>query len=411
MNKTFFENYANFTVKSGVNLKPGQVLIIDAPVEAANFARACAKAAFAAGAKDVVLHYADDTFQRLRLEGANDDVTASVPAWRAASYAEYLPQGKPWELATLRIIAPDPEIFKGLPAAKVAAADRARRAALKPFRDSIQNESQWCIVAVPSPAWAKIVFPAIADETEAVEALWGAIFAATRMDQPDPVLAWKHHTDTNMARRDKLNAFDFAGAHLTSGNGTDLTLNFATGAKWEGVLEWTKTTDIPFIANIPTDEIFTTPHRAGVNGKVYGTKPYVHNGAIIKNFCLEFEAGVCVHHSAEVGDDLLDLLIKTDENACRLGEFALVPKSSPINQSGLLFYNTLYDENAACHIALGAAYAENLPEDELHALGFNTSLMHADVMIGADDTTITGTTKDGRLVKIFENGDWAEDFI
>ena len=405
MNQNYLKEYAAFTIAKGVALQPGQTLLIDCPVEGAPFARLLAQNAWAAGAKEVVVHYADETLQRLRLEKADGAVTATVHPYQVAAYEDYLTPGKPEEIATLKVIASDPELFKGLPAEKVAAANRALRAARKPFRDALENESQWCIVAIPSLAWAKKVFPGKGDE-EAMELMWNAIFAATRMDTANPTAAWEEHTAKNMARRDKLNEMHFTGAHITSGNGTDLHVTFATGAQWEGVLEWTGKTKIPFIANIPTEEIFTTPHRAKVNGKVYGTKPYVHNGDIIDGFCLEFEDGVVVRHSAEKGDDLLELLLNTDENSRRLGEFALVPASSPINQSGLLFYNTLFDENAACHIALGSAYSPSLPEAELLELGYNPSLMHADVMIGAADTNIVGTTADGEEIAIFENGEW-----
>lgn len=412
MDTSILQKYAEFTVRSGVNLQPGQVLIIDAPVHGAQFANECARVAFELGAKDVAVHYASDELQRLRLEHAGEETACEVLPWQIAMYEDYLKDNRPQDIATLRISSPNPEGYAGLDTALVAKAERAKRAARRPFRDAINGESQWCIVAIPSGEWAKKVFPALGEE-EAVEALWSAIFSVTRMDTQDPTAAWDEHTKQNMARRGKLNDLGITAVHMSApSNGTDLHVRLADGALWEGVLEWTRETALPFIPNIPTDEIFTTPHRAGVNGIVYGSKPFVHNGGIVDGFCLEFTDGVVTKYSAKQGEDLLGHLINTDEHSCRLGEFALVPYSSPINQSGLLFYSTLFDENAACHIALGASYSDNrIPEDELLKMGYNSSLMHADVMVGAVDTNIVATTAEGKEIKIFENGEWAEEFL
>jgi aminopeptidase pepS len=255
------------------------------------------------------------------------------------------------------------------------------------------------------------VFPELPLD-EAVEKLWALIFDVCRVSTGDPVGAWQKHVAVTKARRDRMNALELDRIHMTSSNGTDLTVGLADDATWEGASS--KTEDgIEFIANVPTEEVFCAPHRERTNGIVYGTKPYAYNGQLIEGWHVTFKDGVVVEHGAEKNADLLAELLSTDENSNRIGEIALVPASSPINRSGVLFYNTLFDENAACHIAFGAGYPTNIrggsamTRDDLMKKGLNNSAIHEDVMIGAADTHVTGITKRGEEVTIFENGEWA----
>ena len=275
----------------------------------------------------------------------------------------------------------------------------------------MNDRVQWCVAAVPAPSWAAKVFPEL-PVAEAVEKLWQVIFDVCRVSTGDPVTAWQEHVAKTKARRDQLNAWNLDHVHIVSSNGTDLTVGLADDATWEGASSKTDG-GIEFIANVPTEEVFCAPHRERVYGTVYGTKPYVYNGQLIEGWHVTFKDGKVVEHGAEKNASLLAELLSTDENSNRIGEVAFVPASSPINRSGVLFFNTLFDENAACHIAFGAGYPTNIKggsamtRAQLMEKGLNDSAIHEDVMIGAPDTHITGTTKDGQEVTIFVNGEWA----
>ena len=411
MDKNLMKKYAEFIVKVGVNVNPGQTLIIQSPVEAAFFARACAEAAFAAGAADVVVKYSDEQLTRIRMDKASEETLCDVKPHVLRSYLDYVESEG--GACVLNIHADDPEALAGLDAGKLNRVSLARRAALEPWRNYTMNDLiQWCVVAIPSPAWATVVFPGM-EPGAAVEKLWQLIFEVCRIDaDSDPVAVWKEHTARMTANRDKLNALDLESIHMTSAGGTDLVVGLADDHTWEGAAS-VAASGIPFIPNIPTEEVFTAPHRLHVDGVVKGTKPYVYNGQLIEGFSVTFKDGKVVAHSAEKNDELLAQLLESDEGAARIGEIALVPASSPINRSGVLFYNTLFDENAACHIAFGAGYpgtvkgGNTMSKDELLALGVNDSAIHEDVMVGSADMTITGLCKDGRTVTIFEGGEWA----
>ena len=275
----------------------------------------------------------------------------------------------------------------------------------------MNDRVQWCVAAVPAPGWAAKVFPDLPQD-EAVEKLWQVIFEVCRVTGGDPVGEWQQHVAKTSARRDRLNEWQLDSVHLQSANGTDLTIGLADDAVWEGASSKTDR-GFEFIANVPTEEVFCAPHRDRVNGTVYGTKPYVYNGQLIKGWHVTFKDGKVIEQGAEENAALLAELLSTDENANRIGEIAFVPASSPINQSGVLFFNTLFDENAACHIAFGAGYPTNIKNGsaqtraQLLEKGLNDSAIHEDVMIGAPDTRITGLTKDGREVLIFDGGEWA----
>ena len=370
MNQHYLQLYADFIVKVGVNVQPRQNFIIRCPVTMPEFGHACVKAGYEAGAKNCIVRWEDDKLSRLHYEYAKEEDLAAMKPYELRSYLDYAED--PDGCCTLAIHAADPEALAGLDAAKINRVNLARRKFLKPWQEYTMNDRvQWCVAAVPAPSWAE----------------------------------GRHH-------RDQLNAWNLDHIHMTSSNGTDLTVGLADDATWEGASSKAENgTD--FIANVPTEEVFCAPHRERVNGIVYGTKPYVYNGQLIEGWHVTFKDGKVVEHGAEKNASLLAELLSTDENACRIGEIALVPASSPINQSGVLFYNTLFDENAACHIAFGAGYPTNIKggskmnRTELLAKGLNDSAIHEDVMIGAPDTNVIGTTKDGKEVTIFTNGEWA----
>ena len=410
MNQELLNKYAAFTVQVGVNVQKGQTLIIRCPVEGAYFGRACMEAAYKAGARDVVIRWEDEKAARIRMELGEEEALSETKPYELRSYLDYAESEG--GCCLLAIHASDPEIFKGLDTAKINRVSLAKQEAMKSWREyTMKDRVQWCVVAIPTPAWAASVFPGLAED-EAQEKLLGAIFDVCRVTGGDPVSAWKEHVAKTSACRDKLNELQLESIHMTSSNGTDLTVGLAEGHTWEGACSKAENGAV-FIANVPTEEVFTAPHRERVNGVVKGTKPYVYNGQLIEGFSVTFKDGVVVDYSAEKNAELLGQLLDSDEGARRIGEIALVPASSPINRSGLLFYNTLFDENAACHIAFGAGYPTTvkggaaMTTEELLACGVNDSAIHEDVMVGAEDMTITGLTKTGETVTIFENGEWA----
>ncbi|WP_317408269.1 aminopeptidase [Fournierella massiliensis] len=410
MNQELLNKYAAFTVQVGVNVQKGQTLIIRCPVEGAYFGRACMEAAYKAGARDVVIRWEDEKAARIRMELGEEEALSETKPYELRSYLDYAESEG--GCCLLAIHASDPEIFKGLDTAKINRVSLAKQEAMKSWREyTMKDRVQWCVVAIPTPAWAASVFPGM-PEDEAQEKLWSAIFDVCRVTGGDPVSAWKEHVAKTSACRDKLNELQLESIHMTSANGTDLTVGLAEGHTWEGACSKAENGAV-FIANVPTEEVFTAPHRERVNGVVKGTKPYVYNGQLIEGFSVTFKDGVVVDYSAEKNAELLGQLLDSDEGARRIGEIALVPASSPINRSGLLFYNTLFDENAACHIAFGAGYPTTvkggaaMTTEELLACGVNDSAIHEDVMVGAEDMTITGLTKSGETVTIFENGEWA----
>ena len=410
MNQELLKKYAEFTVQVGVNVQPGQTLIIRCPVEGAYFARDCMEAALKAGARDVIIRYEDEKAARIRMELASEEALCDIKPYQLRSYLDYAESEG--GCCTLAIHASDPEIFKGLDAGKLNRVALVQRAAMKEWREyTMKDRVQWCVVAIPTPAWAKTVFPDL-EEDQAQEKLWQAIFDVCRVTDGDPVGAWKAHVAKTTACKDRLNELNLESIRLQSANGTDLTVGLAEGHTWEGASSKAEN-GTTFIANVPTEEVFTAPHRLRVNGVVKGTKPYAYNGQLIENFSFTFKDGLVVDYSAEKNQELLGQMLDSDEGARRIGEIALVPASSPINRSGLLFYNTLFDENAACHIAFGAGYPTTvkggaaMTTQQLLECGVNDSAIHEDMMVGAEDMTITGLTRDGRTVTIFKQGEWA----
>ena len=412
MEKNFellLSKYADFIVRVGCNVQPQQTLIISSPLEAAPLCRLCVRSAFAAGARDVRVDWSDSAVSRARMELATEEALSDVKPSVLRSYLDYAESEG--GCCVLNLLADDPESMAGLDGGKISRVSAARRRALQPWREYTMNDRiQWCIAAMPSKPWAKKIFPDLPEE-EAVEKLWGLIFDVCRVSGGDPVTEWQSHLDRLTVLADKMNALDLESVHFKSSNGTDLTVGLADGAIWESAVSKNEK-GVPFLPNIPTEEVFTAPHKDKVEGIVYGTKPYNYNGQLIKGFHVTFKNGRIEEYGAEENEALLGELLSIDEGARHIGEVALVPASSPINRSGALFYSTLFDENAACHIAFGASYpgttrgGYQMTTEELEARGMNQSTLHEDVMVGAEDTCITGLTRSGSTVEIFRDGEW-----
>lgn len=400
------DRLAETMVRVGLNLQEGQDLLLTAPVEALPLVRRIVVHAYKAGAGVVTPLFSDDEITLARFDHARDSAFDVAPDWI------YRGMGEAFAANTARmgIGGGDPMLLSGCDAEKVARANRANSRAYRPALEKITGfEINWSLTAYPTEAWARLVFPDL-PLVEAQRALAEAIFAATRVNDADPVANWNAHNAALLERRKWLNGHDFAALHFT-GPGTDLTVGLAEGHAWKGGASLAKN-GVVCNPNLPTEEVFTTPHAARVEGYVSATKPLSHNGTLIDNIRVSFRDGAITEAHATRGEEVLQKLIDTDPGARRLGEVALVPHSSPISASGLLFYNTLFDENAASHIALGQCYAdcfddEALGPDEIAARGGNSSLIHVDWMIGSGEVDIDGVTKDGARVAVFRRGEWA----
>ena len=402
--------YARLLVRVGLNVQKGQTLVISSPVECAFFARLCAAEAYDAGCREVVMNWSDDALGRMKYLRAEDSVFDTVPLWRRHFYNDYALEGA----AYLAISASDPENLKGVDPGRLVRSQQASGKALKDF-DRLQMCSgfPWCIASIPIPAWARKVFPDL-PENEAMEKLWEAIFRAVRISGDGrAVEKWQAHLDTLARRVDRLNALDLKSLHYTNSLGTDLMVELPEGCVWEAGNDETLS-GVPFIANIPTEEIFTAPLKTGVNGVVCSSLPLSHDGHIIDQFRFVVKEGRIVEVHAEKGEAALKAAVSVDEGASYFGEVALVPYDSPISNQKILFYNTLFDENAACHIAFGEAYpcirgGRQMTKEQLKERGLNDSITHVDFMVGTADLNITGTTRDGRTVPVFVNGNFAPD--
>ena len=405
------QEYARLLVRVGLNVQRGQTLVISSPVECAYFARLCAAEAYAAGCKEVVMNWHDDALGRMKYLYADDAVFDDVPLWRRHFFNDYAQEGA----AYLAISTSDPENLKGVDGSRIIRAQQASGKALKEF-DRLQMCSgfPWCIASIPIPNWAKTVFPEDGEE-RAMERLWDAIFRAVRISgDGKAVEKWQAHLKTLHARMEKLNALKFKSLHYTNALGTDLTVELPEGHIWEAGNDVTLSGQ-EYIANIPTEELFTSPLKTGVNGVVYASLPLVHDGNIIDGFHFVVKDGKIVEARARQGEETLQAAIAVDEGASYFGEVALVPYDSPISNQKILFYNTLFDENAACHIAFGEAYpclegGQKMTKEELKARGLNDSITHVDFMVGTPDLRIVGTTHDGREIPVFENGNFAQGF-
>jgi aminopeptidase len=399
--------YAHLTIRSGLNLQKGQQLLITAPLDAVALVRRITEQAYKAGASLVTTMYGDDQTTLARFRHAPDAAFDTAPAWLFNGMAEAFRGGA----ARLAIAGEDPGLLAGQDPKKLARANKARSIAYRPALELITGFAiNWCVIAAATPAWAKSVFPGL-PEKEALDRLWQAIFACTRADLPDPVGAWEKHSAELARRTDYLNAKRYAALKY-SGPGTDLTLGLADDHVWKGGAGKARN-GVVCNANIPTEEVFTCPHKDRVDGTVCSSKPLSYQGSLIDGIKVRFDKGRIVEMTAEKGEDAFRSLISTDEGAARLGEVALVPHSSPISKSGIIFNNTLFDENAASHIAVGQSYSENirnggeLSAEQKAALGANTSLVHVDWMIGNAHLDIDGLTADGKAEPLMRKGEWA----
>jgi len=401
------DRLAEVAIKVGLRLERGQDLLVTAPTVALPLVRKVAEHAYKAGAGLVTPILSDEAITLLRYRYGQDEGFDRSASW----LYEGMSKAFAANTARLAIVADNPMLLSGEDPAKVARASKANSIAYKPALERIVNfDINWNIIAYPSPSWAKLVFPGD-DEDAAVARLANAIFSASRVDRDDAVANWQAHNEVLRGRRAWLNERRFGALHF-SGPGTDLTVGLADAHEWQGGGSTAKN-GITCNANIPTEEVFTTPHAKRVDGYVVSTKPLSYQGSLIDGIAVRFEEGRIVEAKATRGEEVLNKVLDTDEGARRLGEVALVPHSSPISKSGLLFFNTLFDENAACHIALGQCYSKcfldgaNLTPQQIAAQGGNSSLIHIDWMIGSDQIDIDGLYADGRRVPVFRKGEWA----
>lgn len=399
--------YARLVVKTGLNIQKGQQLLMTAPLDAVPLVRLITEHAYREGASLVTTIYSDDAATLARFAYAPEEAFDVAPAWLFNGMAEAFKSGA----ARLAIAGENPSLLAGQDPKKLARANKARSQAYRPALELITGFAiNWCVAAAATPAWAKSVFPGV-PEAEAMDRLWRAVFACTKADQPDPIAVWETHNAELHRRTDFLNGRRYSALKY-KGPGTDLTLGLADDHWWKG--GGGKALNGVFCnANIPTEEVFTAPHKDRVNGTLSSTKPLSYQGSLIDGIRVRFEKGRIVDMTAEKGADAFRSLIATDEGAARLGEVALVPHSSPISASGIIFNNTLFDENAASHVAVGQSYTENirngssLSKQELAARGANSSLVHVDWMIGSGEIDIDGILPDGSAEALMRKGEWA----
>ena len=408
MKKTTLRKYARLIAQCGVNVQKGQEVFITAGLDQPDFVKMVAEECYKLGASRVVVDFDYQPHTKLNVKYCSLETLGGLTAYQKARFEHYV------EKLPCRIYleSDDPDGLKGINQHKMLRAQQMRYPLIKGYRDEMENKYQWCIAAVPGPAWAKKLFP---DTTkrQAMEKLWDAILATSRVTEyGDPVDAWDRHNADLMSRCKYLNSLGIEKLHYTSSNGTDLTVGMIPEAVFKGGGDLSLK-GIFFNPNIPTEECFISPMRGKAEGKVVATMPLSRDGQLIENFWIRFHNGRAVEWEAEKNDQLLTNIINSDDGAGYLGECALVPYNSPIRESGLLFYNTLFDENAACHLALGAGFVDTIRDfqhkslEECRKLGINDSMVHVDFMIGSEDMSIDAVTRDGKTVPIFRNGTWA----
>ena len=406
MKKTILRKYARLIARAGVNIQKGQEVIITCDLDQPKFVEMLVDECYKAGAKKVIVYFDYQPLEKLHVRHQTVTTMSGVEEWEKARlqhYVDVLP-------CRIYLASEDPDGLKGINQKKMAKAGQNRYPIIKPYRDKMENRYQWCIAAVPGAAWAKKLFPEL-PRGKAIEKLWEAILFTSRVTE-DPVAAWEAHNKDLQKRCDYLNSLGIAELHYKGDNGTDLTVGMIPEAQFKGGGD-TSLQGIFFNPNIPTEECFTSPMRGKAEGIVYATKPLSYQGQLIENFSVRFENGKAVEVKAEKNQALLEQMIAMDEGAAYLGECALVPVDSPVSESGLLFYETLFDENAACHLALGMGFAdtikgfENMTLEECRALGINDSMNHEDFMIGYEGLDIDAVTRDGRTVPVFRHGRWA----
>ena len=405
-----YDKLAELVVKKGANVQEDQPVVIRANVQDAAFVKKVVKRAYEAGARYVSVEWHDDDLTKMSYQYESVEVLSEIPQWRYDK-TKYQHDGG---ACYITILSEKPGVMADVDSEKIKAANMAyytKMADLIPY--TMNNIGQWSVIGVPSVEWAKVVFPDLSEE-EAFEKLGDALFAVTRVTEDnDPVADWDLHDKELIAHAERLNSYKFKKLHFTGENGTDLEVELMDGHIWIGGGCMTPG-GVYFDPNMPTEECFTMPKKTGVNGIVYASKPLDYEGKVIDGFWLRFENGKVVDFGAKERQDSLAQLLSFDEGSSYLGEVALVPYDSPISQSGILFFNTLYDENAACHLAFGRPYPENLEggvemsKEDLAARGANDSMQHLDFMIGTRGMNIDGVQEDGTVVPVFRNGNWAE---
>ena len=406
MKKTVLKSYAKLIATMGVNVQKGQEVFIAAELDQPEFVKMVAEECYRAGAKRVVVDWSYQPLDKIQIRWRSQKNLGTVADWEEARWKHYVDEIP----CRIYLVSEDPDGMKGVNQEKMAKAQQAKYKVIKPYRDQLENKYQWCIAAVPGVAWAKKLFPNLS-KAQAVEKLWEAILDASRVNE-DPIAAWKAHNDDLAARCAYLNSLNIETLVYKSSNGTDLRVGMIPEAEFKGGGEYSLN-NIFFNPNIPTEEVFISPMRGKAEGIVYSTKPLSYQGQLIENFSVRFEGGKAVEVHAEKNEELLKKLISMDEGAAYLGECALVPYDSPIQKSGLLFYETLFDENAACHLALGMGFADTIKDfekytlEECRKMGVNDSMIHEDFMIGSADLDIDAVTRDGKTVPIFRRGNWA----
>ena len=400
------KKYAKLIVEVGVNIQKGQYLMINSPIEGAYFARELATCAYEAGAKRVYVDYQDEELTKITYTYASEEALEEYPKWKADANTSLAEKGA----AFISISASNPDLLKDIDPNKITVAQKAANKALAKYRRYISNSDvPWCVASIPTIGWAKKVFLDM-DEQKALEALWEKIFEVNRMNEEDPVKAWKEHTESLERRTKYLNNKKIKELHYKA-SGTDLKVTLPKDHIWLGGGEYSRK-GIYFVANLPTEEAYTVPYKYGVEGKLTATKPLSYAGNLIENFTLYFEKGKVVDYTAEKGYEILKKLIETDEGSCYLGEVAIVPHSSPVSASNIIFFNTLFDENASCHFALGSCYptnikgGEKMTDEDLEKVGLNTSLIHIDFMVGAADMHIEAVDDSDNTFDIIKDGEW-----
>ena len=406
MKKTVLREYAKLIVRTGINVQKGQDVLVMADLDQPEFVKLVVEECYKAKARKVTVIWEYQGLQKLHARYQTVKTMGEVPKWqqeRQQYFCDTLP-------CRLYLISEDPDGLKGVNTAKMAKARQLSYPILKPYIDDRDGKQQWCIAAVPGVAWARKVFPGL-PRNKAVEKLWEAILSTSRVGE-DSIGAWQQHNADLRSRCDYLNSLGIQKLHYTADNGTDLTVGMIPEAMFCGGAEVSRQ-GITFNPNIPTEECFISPMKGQAEGIVYSTKPLSYEGQLIENFSMRFEGGKVVEAHAGKGEELLNTMLSMDEGAAYLGECALVPQKSPICESGLLFYNTLFDENAACHLAVGAGFTDTIRDhhsktlEECRALGINDSMIHEDFMIGCDTMNIDAICAGGKVVPIFRNGNWA----
>lgn len=407
MKKTVMQKYAKLIARKGINVKKGQEVVVSASLDQPEFVKMVVEECYRAGASKVTVEWSFQPITKLHYRYRSLKTLSTFEKWEIEKLehkCETLP-------ATIFIESDDPDGLKGIDQTKVSKASQAKYPIIKPYHDKMDNKYQWCIAAVPGEAWAKKVFPG-ERTSKAVEKLWNAILYTSRADGDDPVKAWEEHNADLKTRFEYLNSLGIESLHYTASNGTDFTVGLIPDALFMGGSELTLD-GREFNPNIPSEEVFTSPMKGNAEGIVYATCPLSYRGELIENFSVRFEGGKAVEVHAEKGEELLKQMISMDENAAYLGECALVPFDSPIRNSEITFYNTLFDENACCHLAFGRGFENCIKDFDKYTLeecrqkGINDSLIHVDFMIGSEDLNITAHTRDGKDVAIFKDGNWA----